>query len=401
VILDDASTDESAAMVRRWAARDNRIRLIQSKTPLGPAGSADRAVREAKAPICARMDADDISHPRRLRAELDVLEAHPGVSLVGTLWEGIDREGRAVRPRDRWRLMHGSVFAPFPHGSIMFRRDWFLGLGGYRTACEYWEDFDFYLRMEERGPIMVISEALYRYRFHAAAVTAAREPKHLAAVDLMYRCADRASAGQDYASLLEQGTDGHRRVDPRALRSYGSPRLWAGEKTAILDQVRGLVMRRPTVGSVHAIVLAVWGQISPKSLRALLAGFIRTRDWVAGRRVPDGVVLRWTPRPARPTDEVSSSGSSSTTSRSGSTIGSPTREPRSQEKGSRQAASWASRSAGGAERPASWCSSGTVSPVSSLKTSSSSSSSSPRRSRSPSRTPSHIGPSSAAPRRTR
>ena len=299
VILDDASTDASAAIVRRWAARDNRIRLVQSPTPLGAAGSADRVVREARAPICARMDADDISDPRRLKAELDVLEAQPQVSLVGTLWEGIDPTGRGVRPRDRWRLMRGSVFAPFPHGSIMFRRDWFLGLGGYRAACEYWEDFDFYLRMEARGPIMVISDALYRYRFHAAAVTSARDRKHLAAVDLMYRCADEATAGHDYTPLLDEGSHVNGRVDPRALRSYGSPRLWAGEKPAILGQLRGLILRRPTVGSLHAIVLAVWGQISPRSLRALLVSFIRARDRVAGRHIPNGAVVRWVPRPAK------------------------------------------------------------------------------------------------------
>lgn len=302
VILDDASSDESAAIVGRWAARDGRIRLVQSTTPLGPARSADRVVREAKAPLCARMDADDVSAPRRLQAELDVLAAHPTASLVGTLWEGIDPKGRGVRPRDRWRLMRGSVFAPFPHGSIMFRRDWFLGLGGYRAACEYWEDFDFYLRMETRGPIMVISDALYRYRFHSAAVTSARELTHLAAVDLMYRCADRASAGQDYTPLLDEGSHVDGSVDPRALRSYGSPRLWAGEKPEMLGQLPGLLTRWPTAGSLQAIVMALWGQISPRSLRTLLAGFIRARDLVASRRIPSGAVVRWVPgrmRPAR------------------------------------------------------------------------------------------------------
>src|SRR5262249_1199570 len=142
VILDDASTDRSREIVRSWASRDARIRFVVSDRPLGPAGSADRVVREAQGPICARMDADDGSRAERIGDELAVFDRHPGASLVGTLWEGIDADGRIVRPRDRWRLYRTSVFAPFPHGSIMFRRDWFLSLGGYREACSYWEDFD-------------------------------------------------------------------------------------------------------------------------------------------------------------------------------------------------------------------------------------------------------------------
>ncbi len=305
VILDDASTDDSRAIVRDWARRDGRIRLIESATPLGLAGSADRVVREARAPICARMDADDISHPERLRAELDVLERHPDASLVGTLWEGIDPHGRAVRPRDRWRLFRPSLLAPFPHGSIMFRREWYLGLGGYRPASEYWEDVDFYLRMAARGPIMVLSDGLYRYRFHAAATTAKAGQAHLAAVNLMYECADRAAMGEDYTPLLNgHPADANATIDPRALRLCGSARLWAGEKPAILRDLHKMYGRAPSFAFVHAFVVAVWGEVSPSSLRWLLRGVIRARDAVAGRRFRNGSVVRWVPRSHRPTEKA-------------------------------------------------------------------------------------------------
>lgn len=298
VILDDASTDDSRAIIQDWARRDRRIRLIESRSPLGPAGSADRVVREARSPLCARMDADDVSHPNRLQAEWEVLDRHPEVSLVGTLWEGIDPQGRHVRPRDRWRLYRSSVFAPFPHGSIMFRRDWFLGLGGYRAACVYWEDFDLYLRMEARGPIMVVSDALYQYRFHAAATTASSGQKHLAAVDLMYRCADRATAGEDYSALFNgHASEAGATIDPRTFRSFGSPRLWAGEKPAMWRDLRKRVLRAPSAAFFQACVLAIWGEVSPRSLRWLLRGFIGVRDAVASWRIRDGSVIRWVPRP--------------------------------------------------------------------------------------------------------
>src|SRR5215213_10236590 len=125
VILDDGSTDASNRILRDWARKDARIRLIENRQALGPVGSSNHVAREARAPLLARMDADDISHPSRLEQQWRILRERPDVALIGTLWQGIDRRGLEVRPRDRWRLVNRSLFAPFPHGSIMFRRESF------------------------------------------------------------------------------------------------------------------------------------------------------------------------------------------------------------------------------------------------------------------------------------
>src|SRR3954452_11229500 len=77
VILDDGSTDGSTERLREWAMRDPRIRLLEEKHNLGPALSSERVARAARAPVVARMDADDVSHPRRLEEQLDVLDNFP------------------------------------------------------------------------------------------------------------------------------------------------------------------------------------------------------------------------------------------------------------------------------------------------------------------------------------
>src|SRR5882672_4552339 len=66
VILDDASTDGSAELVREWEKRDARIQLHTSRERLGLAGSSNAVVSKTHTPIVARMDADDIAHPDRL-----------------------------------------------------------------------------------------------------------------------------------------------------------------------------------------------------------------------------------------------------------------------------------------------------------------------------------------------
>lgn len=293
VILDDASTDESRGLLRGWQQQDRRIRLIESDTPLGLAASSDRIVREARAPICARMDADDVSRPRRLEAQMAVLAQHPEASLVGTLWEGIDARGRRVRPRDRWRLQRNSVFAPFPHGSVMFRRAAYDATGGYRTLCAYWEDFDLYGRMLEQGPILVIADALYQYRFHLTGATASPDPRHLAAVDLMHRCADRLAAGEDYASLLATHAPERLVVDPRTLQSIGSARLWAGHRTGLLGDLRQFGRSLSSPLKLRSLIWAIWGEASPRSLRLLLRAIVHMRDRSASRTISDGMVVSW------------------------------------------------------------------------------------------------------------
>jgi glycosyltransferase involved in cell wall biosynthesis len=295
VLLDDASTDGSRDLLRAWARRDARIRLVESDTPLGLAGSANRVMREARGSICARMDADDVSAPDRLARQWAVLEAHPEASVVGTLWRGIDPQGRFVRPSDRWRLWRQTTFAPFPHGSVMFRRDRGLAAGGYRETCASWEDFDFFVRMAGLGPIYVIAKPLYAYRFHPTTATALRA---LETVERMYQCVDRAKSGRDYTAILEGPAPAPRQpTDPRAVRSLAAPWLWAGERPGIPASWWLRASGHPIPAALHTIALGTWGQVSPKSLRWALRAIVKSRDLAASLWIRDGDVVRWTPVP--------------------------------------------------------------------------------------------------------
>lgn len=301
VILDDASTDGSAAALRRWANSDARIRLYHSTHNLGLAGSSNFVVRQARAPLVARMDADDVSRPERLRRQFEVLKSRPDVALVGTLYEGIDAVGRRVRPRDRWRLARGSVSPPFPHGSVMFRREVFEEVGGYREACDGWEDEDLFLRVVRRRRVVVLTDALYRYRFQVNSATAHRP---VSVMGLRHRCLAELASGRDYTRLLSEAAgnghgpgveaNGH---GPDALASViylrGSMRLWAGDRPCAL----GLLCRRESFGLsprfLGTLAWAAWAGVSPESLRLFLRSFIRARDLLASYRVRDGRLYEW------------------------------------------------------------------------------------------------------------
>ena len=222
VILDYASTDGTGAALREWQRKDGRVRVVASARPLGLAGSSNRVVAEARAPLIARMDADDIAHRDRLQRQWEVFQAHADASLVGTLWEGIDERGRRVRPRDRWRLVRRSSFAPFPHGSTMFRRRAFDEIGGYRQACEFWEDLDFFLRLSTTGRVFVLPDVLYAYRFHgnSSRLTSEADAERVEdAIGLMYRCMADRRAGRDYGPRLAERRVPSGRLLPSSSRS--------------------------------------------------------------------------------------------------------------------------------------------------------------------------------------
>jgi glycosyltransferase involved in cell wall biosynthesis len=298
VVVDDGSTDGSTGLLRDWTKRDDRVRLIENPVRLGIARNSDRVVREARALVCARMDADDVSCPTRLELEWQALEARPDASLVGTLWEGIDAAGRVVRPRDRWRLTRRSSFAPFPHGSIMFRRAAYEAVGGYRTACDYWEDLDLYLRLAARGPVLVVPAALYRYRFHEASTLGGPiRPDEERATELMLRCLAVRREGGDYTPLLAgvEGAPGRATpgVSPAALYLLAARRLWAGEPPRIRQRLSAVGSRRPSLLWLGLVVLATVGEVAPWLVRAGLTGFVRLRDALAGVLIRKRSVVEW------------------------------------------------------------------------------------------------------------
>lgn len=296
VIYDDASTDGSTQRLREWAAKDERIRLIEGRRNLGPVGSSSFVVAQSRAPLIARMDADDLCSPERLERELDLLRDHSEVGVVGTLFNIINSEGRQIRGPDYWRLARKSPFVPFAaHGSIMFRRKIFDAVGGYRAGCEYWEDWDLVVRMGAVSKIMVIPSALYQVRQWIRPPRAnASQDRVENAGDLMYRCVMLLEQGRSYDDLLLH-PHSPARVDPRVFIAGGSRLLWAGGRPRLL----GRLLERGRLGfdfaSLTALVWTTWAAVSPSSLRFFLSMLLKARNAGAGAITAESPPMRWSP----------------------------------------------------------------------------------------------------------
>jgi len=269
VILDDASTDGSVELLREWSLRDKRIHLYESKKRLGPSGSSNAVVAKARAPIVARMDADDIAHPDRLRRQWNIIEGRPDVALIGTLCNGIDASGREVRPRDRWRLVRRSVYIPFPHGSAMFRREVFDQVGGYDETSDGGEDQDLFSRMAARGRVLTLPDVLYSYRYHSSNATLFNGMR---------------AVGENHS----QNGD-----SLAAFYMLGAMRLWAGDPPMLLAPMLEKKSLKWNLKTLMILASAIWGHINPSTLRVFLRSSIRARDLLASVRVKDGRPYEW------------------------------------------------------------------------------------------------------------
>ena len=301
VIYDDASTDGSTERLREWAKKDKRIRLFEGKDKLGPVGSSTYVVEHSTAPLIARMDADDLCASERLERELELLRDNPRVGLVGTLFDIIDANGRRIRGPDYWRLARKSPFVPFAaHGSIMFRRSVFEQVGGYRPACEYWEDQDLVGRMAAIAEILVIPRPLYQVRQWTRGARGVLEQEHFEnAVDLMYRSLARMEQGRSYDDLLEAQLR-RERVDPRVFISGGSRLLWAGGRPRLLSRLIKRGELRPNLRSLSALVWTSWAAASPASLRVFLGMLLKARNFRARAIAANPEPLLWSPTRAGP-----------------------------------------------------------------------------------------------------
>ena len=204
-IVDDGSTDTSAEYL--GLLDDPRVRLMhQPQEGLGSALNKGLALCETE--FLARMDADDVSHPSRLEAQLGFLQSHVEVGMVGTQFAYCGPGGRTVSaaqlPCDHTAiyadLFHGQL--SFIHASFMCRAPRLRRIGGYGIEG-LGEDWDMLLRLGELTQLANLDQELYRWRMHRGNF----EDSHLAELSIGIEygcdCARRRASGRSELTFDE------------------------------------------------------------------------------------------------------------------------------------------------------------------------------------------------------
>jgi glycosyltransferase involved in cell wall biosynthesis len=240
LVVDDGSTDDTPAILASF--EDSRLRVVRNDANLGLVATLNRGLSEARGEWIARQDADDVSTPGRLAAQMEFVRGNPSVPVVGSDAWLVGSEGRFC---GRWRTGgHADLVAwdlcfraPFAHASALFRRS-IVGerFGGYREvrACE---DLELWSRVAAEFPIVTLREPLVKYRLHDGSIMAATatDLKRMDAVkQILKRTMQKVSPGLGAAEL--EGI--------AAVWSGGKPASWRAYFEAVRELELGFLRGR-------------------------------------------------------------------------------------------------------------------------------------------------------------
>lgn len=192
LVLDDGSTDSSAAIARSFG--DPRVRLIRNGSNQGVIRTRNRGIREARGAFIAFLDCDDIALPERLAIQARFLRDTPDVILVGSWIALMDEQGRQTGVCSRYAATPETIPSTmlfdncFAQSAVMARRE-ALQREPYREEYPCAEDYDLFARLALTGRSANIPRVLTLYREHGGGLSKLRR-------DLIVACTHRVHAWQ-------------------------------------------------------------------------------------------------------------------------------------------------------------------------------------------------------------
>jgi glycosyltransferase involved in cell wall biosynthesis len=161
IVVDDGSDDGSW----RWLTQQSFLRPFRFETRRGPSAARNLGARQARAPLLAWLDSDDLFLPEKLARQTTLLNDHPELVLCHSneLWV---RSGRPLAQQKKHEKRGGAIFAHclpmcrISPSATMIRRNIFEELGGFAEELEVAEDYELWLRLTCRYQVGFIDEPL-------------------------------------------------------------------------------------------------------------------------------------------------------------------------------------------------------------------------------------------------
>ena len=212
LLHDDGSTDGSAAIIRRYAAQDARIRASFAPNA-GKCEATNRLVEQAQGQWCAFLDADDVMLPERLEKQVAFHRAHPDVDATSCHCQYINEYGQHLSNQrypglrtagDGRRALAEGQYVQCAFTGLMVSRSVYEQVGGLRSQFWPGEDFEFFNRLLEQDfALVIIQEVLVQYRIHALAVTMQKPMQIFDRIGYVMECLNLRRAGQVEISFTE------------------------------------------------------------------------------------------------------------------------------------------------------------------------------------------------------
>lgn len=245
IVLCAHGTDSGTThLIREWEAKEPRLRVVwMPRLPLARAHNL--AAHHARAPLLARLDADDVALPHRLEHQHRMFAEASDLAFAGSAVRLIDSRNRAmgvlVNPLTHEAIVSAvHTSSPVVHSTLMMRASAFWAVGGYRVGLNLSEDWDLVGRLSKRFPGVNCREPLVSYRVHDASLTS-RQTSRLAFASLGVLAA-RTACGQGAAEPFLAGVPSSRRIQDTLQLSRRQLRRAVSSRCAQIRFGRALMM---------------------------------------------------------------------------------------------------------------------------------------------------------------
>tara|TARA_X000000368_G_scaffold292333_1_gene232431 strand:- start:225 stop:1013 length:789 start_codon:yes stop_codon:yes gene_type:complete len=146
IIINDGSTDLTKKILNRF--NDERITIINQEN-IGLTKSLNKAIKLCRSSLIARQDADEVSYKSRLETQYNYFLSDSSLALLGSqafIIDGKIRENtkKIIKENLIYKLKRNNIFI---HGTVMFRKKFFLEIGMYNESYKYSQDYDAWLRL--------------------------------------------------------------------------------------------------------------------------------------------------------------------------------------------------------------------------------------------------------------
>ena len=186
LVVDDASTDGTSALVSEFMKLDPRVALIHSGTNIKLPAALNLGFQHSKGDYITWTSDDNLYRPHALSRLVAELRENPSIGVVYADQSIIDETGDVISrdflpPPDH--LAHKSCIG----ACFMYRREVHLALNGYDKSKFLVEDYDFWLRASMQFSFLHLPEDLYLYRRHGQSLSSQRQNEILEATAQLIR----------------------------------------------------------------------------------------------------------------------------------------------------------------------------------------------------------------------
>jgi glycosyltransferase involved in cell wall biosynthesis len=170
LLIDDSTDAETISAIDTLVQADSRIKLIRESKRIGFVRALNIGLKQAQGKYIARMDGDDISLPNRFALQVQYLENHPEISVLGGAVDIIDETGEKISHRNYPLTplnikLFSIVHNPLAHPTVMFCKTIIDRNFLYDESFTKAEDLELWLRLTKNGyKISNIKDTLISYR---------------------------------------------------------------------------------------------------------------------------------------------------------------------------------------------------------------------------------------------